>query len=1515
MASFSIRNIKISPEEYVRNSLDQQLNTDEYIDQNSRARAQLHSLGNDEDLQVDIYDTYHSYGVQCPFQRLMVLSKASPSYQFDLRSVGFVFKEKGKVLTSSKDVESRVLSLRAYCDKKLTHTISVLPRGICHRFISDALPLTIMSIPVIALETLNVFDGLSFFNAKVLDENQLYERVGQIKLLYQNEISKAYASTQNDEEPNETLRATIERWSYLFRAFNETLNSIEKITRKRKWDDDTFTHCMDLIRSLQKIVREEIVFALVIATITKAGVDPEFFRQVVNWEEERLVTYIKYGKIREKAIGWYLKHFHKEQEESLKKRGKLSAKDSSTNKGIKKMLEKSMSKNKTQNVSMRRPTAPPNTPASNPCNTMSGTPDSNERAAVFMHRFTNAEMQHQRQVLKETFDAMSKTALDALAVVTQNVTLNETSVARRAPEQSLIDFDHECEISNTEQNTSNAEREQENENDEHDDNDSDTDSDKFETAVDDDSSEVEDEFFTVQSTFGDSSANKSKSREVLLPSSTEWESPLEHFYKTHINDETIEERRHEVREKPRSIFVDERPSRAASTPKKTNKKEVTFNEEVEEISIISESPSEKLSSFKERAEQSNIYSNQSRKPVLSKVVNDIDKDKSRKKLSKTLTNLKLDDDSFKISDMDYIKSITNRGSISTDSGISSKEDLEALAIPIRNKREFLRERQRAMKFNKIADVKLTKPFKGDKICSELDTFIEQGRKPNTQLQKLLKPKYTTIGAHRQTDIDDFIEDSDDDYDDVESTPKSYMSQIVPNSTSVQLNTVQIQSPNKLKITEQQLKDLMDIYQQEKKVEKQLQKNIDDTSKEISKLMGMERTNENIRLLTEFVTFLKCHKDAFDKNQSNLESIKKSLISCKKALRDYTPDPAVQGSMFSDDASVQKFGEILASSIKTCLNPPIQLQPKKFSGFSYDFDHFWSIFKLAVHDNEAYRDKPANKLIALQKCVSHLPQCRRIMLMRPSAENYNTAIELLNNWYNHSLDKYNFALHRLQFVIKILPPRIHEDDYVTFENICNEIDRFYKVLLTIREDKYSQLADMIHEIAKKLPGKLIDTWCKVKDTIIYKYNHGESIETLRNGEKVTLLVTAKVRDQEFVRKFLSLLEQRIDHIERLARARGQNIRSPGYKPHMTKSQINFMNKPFIFDFNDCIPKLDHMSESDFKNPEATIAANFATKAATSGTAVQVNATGKVFRRQKNRSRKNATRRSVTARNKDYDYRGKLEAQSFSANTMLKSGQTAAVNVSSTTPQRTRSKRRNTYTPTADRFKELKKVNKPKARNANAPRCGGTRRNNNKRPKDKYTLHGAPSGKCEYTVQKPLKISHENADYLPHMQKNQNFYAGSKPQSRNNRNVQNKPRSTPRSRLNNNNNRNRNVFPKGTKICLFCNSKNDHITAYCKATDKTPEQRKAIAMKHGLCINCLFHNHNAADCKKGNCRVVGCNRKHHDLLHVYGRPAASNQSLMKIKNNSLPSVKNFSTQKSQQVRPKLQKPRSVHFEGPQ
>lgn len=72
------------------------------------------------------------------------------------------------------------------------------------------------------------------------------------------------------------------------------------------------------------------------------------------------------------------------------------------------------------------------------------------------------------------------------------------------------------------------------------------------------------------------------------------------------------------------------------------------------------------------------------------------------------------------------------------------------------------------------------------------------------------------------------------------------------------------------------------------------------------------------------------------------------------------------------------------------------------------------------------------------------------------------------------------------------------------------------------------------------------------------------------------------------------------------------------------------------------------------------------------------------------------------------------------------------------------------------------------------------------------------------------------------------------------------------------------------CGICRDK--HYTWKCDVLLKAePEERRKIAAKAQLCLNCLEAGHQIDACKKGRCRK--CNGGHHELLHARETVAAS------------------------------------------
>nr|XP_029721528.1 uncharacterized protein LOC115262781 [Aedes albopictus] len=70
---------------------------------------------------------------------------------------------------------------------------------------------------------------------------------------------------------------------------------------------------------------------------------------------------------------------------------------------------------------------------------------------------------------------------------------------------------------------------------------------------------------------------------------------------------------------------------------------------------------------------------------------------------------------------------------------------------------------------------------------------------------------------------------------------------------------------------------------------------------------------------------------------------------------------------------------------------------------------------------------------------------------------------------------------------------------------------------------------------------------------------------------------------------------------------------------------------------------------------------------------------------------------------------------------------------------------------------------------------------------------------------------------------------------------------------------------TETCPCCQA--EHSIYKCsKFQNMNFVERKSVAARVGLCYNCLKRNHRAIDCESDQgCKVQGCGRKHHSLLH--------------------------------------------------
>ena len=67
------------------------------------------------------------------------------------------------------------------------------------------------------------------------------------------------------------------------------------------------------------------------------------------------------------------------------------------------------------------------------------------------------------------------------------------------------------------------------------------------------------------------------------------------------------------------------------------------------------------------------------------------------------------------------------------------------------------------------------------------------------------------------------------------------------------------------------------------------------------------------------------------------------------------------------------------------------------------------------------------------------------------------------------------------------------------------------------------------------------------------------------------------------------------------------------------------------------------------------------------------------------------------------------------------------------------------------------------------------------------------------------------------------------------------------------------------CWFC--RDSHKISDCTVLKATPvDDRREFVKKNKLCFNCLSSDHMISQCRsKQSCKVSGCNKRHHTLLH--------------------------------------------------
>ncbi|XP_062541893.1 uncharacterized protein LOC134209887 [Armigeres subalbatus] len=105
---------------------------------------------------------------------------------------------------------------------------------------------------------------------------------------------------------------------------------------------------------------------------------------------------------------------------------------------------------------------------------------------------------------------------------------------------------------------------------------------------------------------------------------------------------------------------------------------------------------------------------------------------------------------------------------------------------------------------------------------------------------------------------------------------------------------------------------------------------------------------------------------------------------------------------------------------------------------------------------------------------------------------------------------------------------------------------------------------------------------------------------------------------------------------------------------------------------------------------------------------------------------------------------------------------------------------------------------------------------------------------------------------------------------------------------------------TGSCIVCNV-GSHSVEQCTRFGKMKVvDRKMLARKLGLCLNCLHSGHFVAECSRSTCRK--CGQRHHTLLHPYVNDAGQGQNVNQSssqKNNRGPQAANSQFQQSNQA----------------
>ena len=728
--------------------------------------------------------------------------------------------------------------------------------------------------------------------------------------------------------------------------------------------------------------------------------------------------------------------------------------------------------------------------------------------------------------------------------------------------------------------------------------------------------------------------------------------------------------------------------------------------------------------------------------------------------------------------------------------------------------------------------------------------------------------------------------------------------------------VELDSDEDTTLTMDQVSDILGYYELQKSIVQQLER-------EVQKLKDMmsRAQSGNDPAFSKAVDYNKLYGVYLSVQQQRDESVKlmntqkKVLEKCMKSIDSQQQNQMKETAKTEKQSEIASvltgFRETVQDLVKDIFSPKLvdQITPVKFSGHINDFENFWNLFDVAVHSNTRYKNRPKDKLVQLKSCVQHLRACNEITEMKIEDYNYAEAVSILKRIYNNPEERLKFTNNRLSnklYAIQNSKDNINIYDYFGLDYIIKAFTRYLEDVMLCIDQRLHHGVAHVEKVAKKFPTKELLKWQEYYESVQSKRHEKAPITVMVKGELIEKPVaTNDIADQQLITHFVYFLNELKQVARKYHAARGNSVDSPHFATQ--KNFIKIKNNNCTVSCNLADPKvierIDKLNHIDVnQRPELFINAIQAKSTKRPASSQNGNSSGDKpppFKKFKNRARKNSNRRKKTARAKDFNY---------SVNNAQSNSQTN----NSQARSRSRSKGRNTF-PSSNaaiqrRIAKTSKANasrngssnpKPILKDPNKPRS---------RSQSKVRFQGGnrsrsaskSNNRSEYVKTGP---TNGNVSKLPSQKVTPNNHVGGSAKhasaivnSQSNNNQQNKS--------NNKQAKNKTVFPKGTVICLFCNTKGDHVTAYCTNKSMSPQQRQQIAMQHKLCLNCLFNGHRAAECRKRPCEVSGCSLKHHKLLH--------DENVRYSKKSNAPSNKSKQLKASSnavnlQVHPSLEKPK--------